>query len=251
MAFDLSSIRKTRADLPPRVLIYGQHKIGKSTFAAQAEAPIFIATEDGQDALDASAFPRCMQWGDIAQCIGTLYTEEHDFKTVVLDSVDWAEALSHAQVCKNEGKESIEKIGYGKGYLYAADLFREMLEGFDALRKKGMQVILIGHSEIKRFDDPTDESYDRYQLKMHKAVSKLCQEWADVIGFAALQVYTKKSELGGFSGDRTRAVNSGRRVLRLQGGAAWDAGNRFGLPDTIDLNYAAFDAAMKEARSNG
>ena len=96
MAFDLSSIKKTRSDLPPRTLIYGEHKLGKSTFASQAPAPIFIQTEDGLDAIDAKAFPLCKKWGDILEAVATLYQEQHEFKTLVIDSMDWAEKLAHA-----------------------------------------------------------------------------------------------------------------------------------------------------------
>ncbi len=256
MSFDLKSISSTRRDTPARILIYGPHKIGKSTFAAQAEGVIFIPTEDGQDAIDAQAFPLCKTWQDLLSCITTLYSDSHKFKTVVIDSADWAEALAHKQVCVNFEKPitSIEEIGYGKGYVFSANLFRELLDGLNALRTKcGMQVIILCHAEIRRFDDPMADSYDRYQIKMHKLVSKMVQEWCDVIGFAQQEIATKTTEGKGFKKDetRTRAMDIDRRVLRLSGSAAFDAGNRYDLPTSVPLIWSEFETALNAARKAG
>jgi AAA domain len=248
MTFSLQQIKKTRSDLPPRTLIYGPHKVGKSSFASCAPAPIFIQTEDGLDAIDADAFPLCQSWDDVLAAVGSLYGEAHDFKTVVLDSADWAEKLLHATICKDKGYKSIEDKGYGKGYVEAAERFAELLDGLGALRtERGMGVVVLCHAEIKRFDDPMADSYDRYQLKLHRQVAKLLSEWSDTIGFAQTEVMTKSEEQG-FSKERTRALTTGRRVLRLVGSPSYDAGNRYGLPDTIDLTWAAYQAALDNAR---
>lgn len=249
MAFDLKSIRPTKRSMPPRVLIHGPHKIGKTTWAAGAPGAIFITTEDGQDSVDAQAFPLCHTWQDMLDAVATLYTEKHDFATVVLDSADWAEKLAQKQVCATGKVKNIEDFGYGKGYTYVSDIFRELLDGLNAVRiERKMQVILIAHSEIKRFDDPLADSYDRYQIKMHRSVAKLVQEWTDVIGFAQLDTMTKEEDLG-FKKTKTRAIDTGQRVLRLTPSAAYDAGNRFGLPATLPLNYASFAEAME--KTNG
>jgi hypothetical protein len=253
MSFDLNSIKPTRRDTPTRILIYGEHKIGKSTFAAQANGSIFIVTEDGQDAIDADGFPLCKRWDDVLECIASLYTGDHKHKTVVLDSGDWAEQLAQAKVVKDAGAESIvsKGLGYGEGYRRAADLFREMLDGLNALRmSKGMQVIIICHAEIKKFDDPMSESYDRYQIKLQNHIGKMVQEWCDVIGFAQ-QDSTTKTEEQGFGKKRTRAIEIDRRVLRLAGSAAFDAGNRYDLPATVPLIWSEFETALNEAKGKG
>lgn len=252
MSFDLSSIKKTKTDVPARILLYGPHKIGKSTFAASAESPIFIPTEDGLDAIDAEAFPLCREWSDVIAAVTALYTEDHKFKTVVLDSADWAETLSQRDVVDNYAEKKIsgiEGIGYGKGYVYAAETFRNLLDGLNSLRtQRGMEIIILCHAEIKKFDDPLAESYDRYQIKLHKLVGKMVQEWADVIGFAQNEATTKTKEGEGFDKDRTRAIDLNRRVIKLNPNAAFDAGNRYGLPDTLPLCYADFKKALNEAR---
>jgi hypothetical protein len=250
MAFDLKSIQKTKTDRPPRVLIYGPHKIGKSTFGSMAPSPIFIQTEDGLDNIDAEAFPLAASWADVMEAVGTLYGEAHKFKSVVIDSLDWAERLAQAAVAADHNVDGIEGIGYGKGYVYTADKFRQLLDGLNALRlEKGMTVVALCHAEIKRFDDPLADSYDRYQIKLHKLVGKMVQEWADVIGFAQEEAFTKNEKRDGFDKEgRNRTVGTGKRVLRLGVSAAYDAGNRYSLPDTVDFNWPAFEAAMTEAR---
>lgn len=251
MSFDLKSIKKTRRDVPPRILIYGPHKIGKSTWASQAPAPIFVPTEDGQDAIDAEAFPLCHTWDDVLSCVSTLYTGEHEYSTVVLDSADWAERLVRKYVCDDHEKDSIEEFGYGKGYVYAAEAFGELLDGLNALRlKRGMMIILICHAEIRRFDDPQADSYDRYQIKLHKLVGKLVQEWADVIGFAQQDATTKTEENKNNKKEkgRTRVIDTARRSLHLGLNAAYDAGNRFDLPPTLPLVWSEFETALKNAK---
>ena len=243
----LNQIKPTRQARPPRVVIHGAHKVGKSTFAAAAPRPIFVATEDGQDNIDAEAFPLCQSWQSVLDCITALYQEDHDYQTVVLDSGDWAERLAWGAVAKDHNVDSIEGIGYGKGYVFAADLFRELLDGLNALRNhKAMQVIVICHSEIKRFDDPLAQSYDRHQIKLHKLCGKMLQEYADVIGFCQIDSVTQ-TEDHGFKKERARVIDTGRRILRLAPSAAYDAGNRYGLPASIPLDYQAFADAMSAA----
>lgn len=249
MSFDLKSIRPTKRNAPWRFLLHADHKIGKSTFGAAAEKPIFIPTEDGLDAIETDAFDLCQSWEDVLACIGTLYSEDHGYLTVVLDSGDWAEKLACKAICDREQVDSIEGIGYGKGYVYTADLFLDMLAGLNALRLiKNMNIIIIAHSEVKRFDDPLADSYDRYQIKMHKMIGKMCKEWADIIGFAQIDSVTTEESVG-FDSKKVRAIDTGRRVLRLHPSAAYDAGSRYSLPATLPLEYAAFASAMDAARN--
>lgn len=247
MAINLASLQRTRAQRPPRLVVFGSHKIGKSTFAASAPSPVFIQTEDGLDGIDATAFPLAKSYNDVMAAISTLYAEKHDHQTVVLDSLDWAERLIWAHTAAEHGKDDIEAFGYGKGYLFALDHWKTLLDGLNALRKdRGMAVICLAHHAIKRFDAPDVEPYDRYQIKLHERASALVQEWADVIGFANYEVFTAKSDVG-FNKDVTRGVTTGRRLLHLTERPAFQAGNRYGLPDSVDLSWPAFLAAFSAA----
>lgn len=139
MAIHLSSLQRGRRLGPPRILIHGEHGLGKSTFASQAPRPIFIPTEDGLGAIDTTAFPLAHSYQEVLDDIGVLFTEEHEYQSVVIDSLDWLEDLIWKHVASEGGHEHIEDFGYGKGYVLAADRFREVLAGLGALPRSGFR----------------------------------------------------------------------------------------------------------------
>lgn len=226
---------ETRRHKPPRILIYGPPKIGKSTFGSLAPSPVFIQTEDGLDAIDTPAFPLAKNWGEVLSYLGELAEGDHDRKTVVLDSADWLERLIHAQVCEEKKVKSIEDIGYGKGYLFALDLWRQYIEATNYLREeRNMCVINIAHSQIKRFENPETDSYDRYQIKMHDKAAALLMENSEMILFVNEVVGVKKAQEG-FS-ERKRAIGTGERIIYTEGRPSFVAGNRFSLPASVPFD---------------
>lgn len=243
MAINLTSITRTRRMEAPKMLLAGETKIGKSTFAASAPNAIGICTEDGLAGIDTNAFPLCTTLENIYDAIGVLMNDEHDFQTVFLDSLDWAEPLINDHVCRANKWDSIESPGYGKGYVAAAAEWRTMLEGFEALRReRGMAVVLISHVKQKRIESPTHEGYDAWVLKLHDRASALCLEWADVIGFAAHRIAIKKTDAG-FGQKESKAVNTGERVLYLEAHPAYPSGTRFGLKN-CSLSWDAFSSQL-------
>lgn len=243
MAFDLASISRTRRVRAPKVVIAGANKIGKSTFASQAPNAIGILTEQGMDAIDSQAFPVCTTLADVYAAIGTLIDEPHDFQSVYLDSLDWLEPLLHTHVCAANAWTNIEAPGYGKGYIAAAEEWRTLLNGFDALRtERNMGVILIAHDKIKRVEDPLTEGYDSHVLKLHDRASALVSEWADVIGYAGYRVFVTKTDAG-FGQKESKAATTGERLLHVEAHPAHCGGNRFGLKN-MPLSWEAFSAAL-------
>ena len=247
MAINLKSLRKGSVARPPRIILYGTHGVGKSSFATQADKPVFIQTEEGLDALDVTAFPLARSYDEVMEAIGSLYSEDHDFGTVVLDSADWMEQLIFKQVAINHKINNIEDMGYGKGYTFAVDLWRNVMEGFDLLRnEKNMQVIFLAHTQIKRYDDPLVDSYDRYMLDLHKGGAAIISEWCDLLMFANYRVNTVKSDVG-FNQKKTRAVGAGERVLHTQERPGWVAKSRWALPESMELNYETFSTELAKA----
>ena len=247
MAINLSSIVRN-AVKPPRIIIHGDPGVGKTTFAVCAEKPIVIQTEDGLGNLDAACFPLARSFGDVMDAIASLYQEQHDFKTLVVDSLDWLEPLVWQAVCAGHGKKSIEDFGYGKGYVEALGVWRQFFDGITALRDdKGMTIVMTAHSEQKRVEDPLLPAYDTHDLKLHKRAAALAEEFADVILYAALQTNTV-TEDAGFNNKRTRAVTTGQRVIHTVGQPAFLAKNRFNLPPVLPLAWADFAAAMPGAQ---
>ena len=254
----LSTIASGERKLPPKIVIYGVGGIGKTTFAAAAPDPVFIFTEDGQGSLDVSRFepggsPTFRRWSDIIDAVSDLYTTEHPFKTLVIDSIDFAESLLWKHTAEKHGATDIEDktvLGYGKGYVYAAEELRILLEGLDALRAdRGMAIILIAHSEIKRFESPDAESYDRYQIALQKRSAALVHDWADCLLFAQWKAHVVKDDEKGNT-KRRRAVGRGERIVYTEERPAYWAKNRYSLPHELPLSWSAFIEAMGSTETN-
>lgn len=235
----LDSITKNLSK-PPRLVLYGVPGVGKTTLAANAPKPIFIPVEDGLCDLDVDAFPQPKTFGDVEDCISALLNEDHDYKSVVLDCADALEPLVWDKVCLDGGKNAIGDFGYGKGYDMAASEWRNLLKGFDALREKGMIVIVLAHSTIVRFESPDSDGYDRWNLRMHKKASAIISDWADAVLFA-----NHETNVVSTSTDRKRGVSTGKRVMHTTERAAWSAKNRYSMPDTMPLAWESIESSIR------
>ena len=236
MAVDLSTLRRGDGPKPPRLLFYGVHGVGKTTIACNAPNPVLIQTEDGRGMIDVPSWGPLKTYDEIVEAIGALANEEHDFKTVILDSLDWAEPLVWAEVCKQNGWASIEEPGYGKGYIATGDAWRFLLSGLDVLRnERGMTVILIAHCEVKPYKSPETEPFDRYVIKLDKRASGLVQENVDGVFFMNWRTSIVKDKVAGNKDGRARGVGGGNRVLYTEERPAFLAKNRFSMPENIAI----------------
>ena len=232
----LSKITKGKIKKPFVLVVYGADGCGKSTFAAGSPNPIFLGTEQGTNHLDVARFPTPRHWDDVLQAVTELATLEHDYKTLVIDSLDWLEPMVHKEVCKRYGKKSIEQAagGYGKGYIEAVDEFLTLKDKLNELREsRGMNVILIAHAQISNFNDPENQQeYQRFELKLHKKAGAVFREYADAVLFTSFQVYSSKDADSG----KVRSVGSSQRIMYTERRPGFDAKNRLGLPFTLALS---------------
>ena len=245
----LENIQTGRESKPPRLMVYGSEGVGKSTFGASAPDPIFIQTEDGLGEIDCCKFPLAHNVVDVLDSLTALRDEDHNFRTVVVDSLDWLERLIFDEVCKEFGVRSIEKAdgGYGKGYVDALVHWRKVIALLDELRnKRGMMIILLAHAKIERFEDPENAAYDRYSPRLHKHAASLISEWVDAVLFAAKRMRVSRD-------GENRAIaapigaDGGERILRTNGSPACIAKNRYGLPNEIPLSWDAFIDAFQNS----
>ena len=243
MAFDLSSVSKTENDQPPMLCIYGPSGVGKTTTAYGAPNSIWLRTEDGTGLLEVDSFPMVKTWQDFMDALAALHNDQ-DFSTLVIDSLDHLEPLIWEAVCKDNGVDNIEKLGYGKGYVMALDQWREAFRALNSLRKnKGMTIVMIAHCEIIKFADPHNELIDRYNIKLHKKAAAFVFESCDAVLFAHKK-FAVKTEQTGFGNTRARGINLKERVLGCEEDAGHLAKNRFNMPAEIPLSWDAIDQAI-------
>lgn len=221
-----------------------------STLAAQTPRPIFIQTEDGLGEIDCHKFPLARSFADVHGELTELLCEQHDYQSVVVDSLDWLERLIWDAVCQDYGAKSIEKVdgGYGKGYIHALTAWRQFIDQLRALhRERSMAVILIAHAKVEKFDDPESSPYDRYSPRLHKHAAALLTEWCDGVLFASRKFRTQ-TEDAGFGRKRTIAhaigKDGGERVLRTVGGPSCVAKNRYNLDAELPLDWNALLAGI-------
>lgn len=249
---NLSEIKPARAILPPRLVVYGPEKIGKSNFGASVPDALYIDIEGGSGALSVARVEkdRLTTLTDVLGVLDALLEQDHGFTAVVLDSADWLDALVCQQIAAEAGKKSIEDIPYRAGHNKLPDVWKQVFARLDRLREqKGMVVVFLAHSTSKRFDDPLTDSYMRHQLKLYEGSAAVLAEWADCILFANEETFIDKTEVG-FKKIVKRG-KAGERSLHTQAQPGFVAGNRYGLPAMIPLvennGWSAFIEAFNAA----
>ena len=244
MAISLKNLVRKKSDKPPMMVIYGRGKMGKTTLASEFPDPIFIQTEDGAGILEITSFKDTplTSFAEVNEALVALAEQDHQFKTLVIDSVTQLEPLIWAETCRRKNWGSIEDAGYGKGYIEAESVWREFLSAVTWLRdNKGMTVVMIAHEAVEMFSDPEREDYSKYKVRLHKRAEALVRERADIVGFINQVVTLDKGKSGK---DTAKAKGSGQRMLNLAPRPTFEAGNRFDMPDQILINQGEGYAAL-------
>ena len=241
---------KRPATKPPRLLIYGKPGIGKTTFGAGMPEALLIPCEDGSANANCDQTEAPTSWVGLLATLSECASQTH--KTIVVDSVTRAQELLFRHICQLERAKTIEAAcgGYGKGYIVATEMFRELLNVCDNLRDAGKIVCLLAHEAVAKYEDPRMEAYDRlspriYVSKKGEGIAPMAIEWADVVGCAAYEVFVKDG----------KGIGTSERILYLEERPAYLAKNRYNLPESIPFTrdsaqqlMAAIRAAMKQTQ---
>lgn len=233
-----------------KVIVYGTEGIGKSTFAAQFPDPVFIDTEGSTAMMNVKRTPTPASFAEIISQVQYIARHPGEAKTLVIDTIDWAERMAIKSICDAKHLTGIEDAGYGKGYVYVYEDLGRLLNALNECIDAGINVVLTAHAAIRKFEQPDElGSYDRWELKCLNApkanVCAMLKEWADMVLFVNWKTITVKSA----ESKKTKATGGTERVMYAQHRAAFDAKNRFGLPEELPFTFESIAQIFSETHT--
>jgi hypothetical protein len=250
-SLSLADVTSSGAGLPNRCIFHGVEGVGKTSFGGCAPRPIFLMTKgetglltliDAGQLPDTPHFPELNTWDQLLGAVETLAKDPHEYRTLVLDTLNGAERLCFEHVCDRDFSGNWGRSGfaaYGAGHELAATEWRRLLDALDGLRtKRRMSILALAHTKIGTFRNPEGTDYDRYTVDLHGKTWGVTHKWADLVVFTnfVAHVDARSNDAKG------KARGGSRRVLFTTHTAAHDAKNRHGLPDQIDGGSSASEA---------
>lgn len=211
--------------------------MGKTSLGATFPKPIFIQAEKGVKSIPEDrrpdAFPVIKDVEELWKQLAALINEEHDYKTVVIDSATALERIFAQKVIDDDPKKpkSLNQAcgGYGAGYEAVAQLHRRVRNAASMLQDKGINVVFLAHAEIENVDLPDVDPYGRYTVRMHKKSLPYYIDDVDLVGYIKLETFTMGE------GDRKKAISDGSRVLVTYATAANVSKNRYQITQDLPV----------------
>ena len=135
------------------ILLYGSPKLGKSSFASKAPGSLFFECEPGLNHLEVFKVPT-YSWEAFLEACKLVAKGDHNFKTIVIDTVDNAFKMCSDYVCAKHGIEYEGDMGHGKGWALVKNEWHRVLTRLASLP---YGLILISHAVDKTIETRTGE----------------------------------------------------------------------------------------------
>lgn len=231
------------ADRAVMATIFGDSGMGKTTLACTFPKPIVIRAEDGLQAIPLEsrpdAFPLLTKSDDLWEQLTGLIREDHDYKSVVIDSATALERLFTADILASDPKKpnSLAKAlgGYGAGFEALATYHARVKNAANLLIARGINVIFTAHAEVEHIELPDADGFDRYSLRLHKKSIGIYLDEPDLVGYIRLQTFTRKAD----EDSTAKAISTGERVLTCHAVAANRSKNRYGITEDLPVELGS------------
>lgn len=270
----LGMIQTKGGSLPNRYILHAVEGWGKTSLGSKFPKVVFMQSkgETGLQTLIAAQqipetphFPEANSWEEILGAVQVLIDDEHDYKTLCIDTMNGAERLCHEFVCTRDfGGDWGERgfASYQKGPEVSLGEWRLFLAKLDELRlKKNMTVVALCHTKVVAFRNPLGADYDRYQPDVDKRTWSLSAKWSDAILFGNFETAVSAVKENKKTGEQKgKGIGGKQRMLYTERDAAYDAKNRLGLAPEIDMGESSAEAwknfvdaikAGRESKVNG
>jgi hypothetical protein len=197
----------------------------------------FIDLEDGLDDIDVHSRcdKRLRSTQEIVNELTWCINNPSEYDTLGVDTADWMESIICKEVANEAGKETIEELGWGKGWQKVNDRWRFFFDGFNRVIELGKHVVFTAHAKIAKFKNPAGDGYDYFSPAIHeeKETGCLLVQWCTEVLYMTTKVYTVTKDK---EGNRTIGVGGTERVIYTTETPSHVAKNRLGLPSEISFD---------------
>jgi len=238
---------KQRKETAPRradvIVLHSTEGGGKTSWAAEFNSPTFAMSENETGLLTLMSkglvpacayFPEFQTWGEVVECTAQMVASSDAPRTLVIDTLNGIESLLFAHVCDTQYEGEMGKKGFlafQEGPRAAVPIWREWLGKLDALRSHGTTVVLLCHSAVVNFKNPTGADYSRYVAEMHDVTWSATKKFADMVVFC--EFHTEVGDVTAMGAKRGKGRGGRTRVYHFERSAAFDAKHRHGLPASM------------------